>query len=65
MDLTSLTAIARFGIGDRVRLQAGNTWVVIGRFYRRSTREIVYDIQDPFTKYVTRRAEGRLKADGR
>jgi len=55
--------IARFRIGDRVRLEAGDTWVIIGRYYRRSAREIVYEIQDPFTKYSVRRAERFLRPE--
>lgn len=61
MDLTGKAAIARFAIGDKVRLEHGGTWVVVGRFYRRSTQQIVYEIQDPFSKYITRRAEVLLR----
>ena len=63
MDLTELSAIARFRIGDRVRLVAGLTWVVIGRYYRRRSREIVYDIQDPRTLYITGKAEDLLRPE--
>ena len=60
MDRTALASRARFAIGDRVRLQAGITWTVIGRYYRRRTRQIVYDLKDPRTGYVTRQPEERV-----
>ncbi|MBK6626658.1 MAG: hypothetical protein IPJ87_15490 [Flavobacteriales bacterium] len=60
MDLTALVSRARFQVGDRVRLQAGEVWVVTGRYWRRRTREIVYDITVHRLTYTTRVAEHRL-----
>jgi len=51
---------ARFAVGDRVRLQAGVTWTIIGRFWRARTREVVYDLKAPDLDYVTRQPEHRL-----
>lgn len=61
MDLTGISARARFQVGDRVRLQAGDTFTVTGRYYRRSTREIVYDIHVARINFTTRVAEHRLR----
>ena len=62
---------ARYAIGDRVRLQAGVTWTIVGRFWRPApsrrlrrsearTREVVYDLKAPNLDYVTRQPEHRL-----
>ncbi len=51
---------ARYAIGDRVRLQAGVTWTIVGRYWRPSTREVVYDLKAPNLDYVTRQPEHRL-----
>ncbi|MBL7983193.1 MAG: hypothetical protein JNL52_15435 [Flavobacteriales bacterium] len=61
MDLTRISARARFQLGDRVRLQAGDTWTVTGRYYRKSTREIVYDIRATSIGYTHRVPEHRLR----
>lgn len=61
MDLTELSSRARFQVGDRVRLEAGDTWVVTGRYWRKSTREIVYDITVHRLHFTARRPEWMLR----
>ena len=61
MDLTTISARARFRVGDRVRMQAGDTWVITGRYWRRSTREIVYDLHVARINYTVRKPEHLLR----
>lgn len=51
---------AKFAIGDRVRLQAGVIWTIVGRYWRPRTREVVYDLKAPNLDYVTRKPEHLL-----
>jgi hypothetical protein len=51
---------AKCAVGDKVRLQAGVTWTIVGRFWRARTREVVYDLKASNLDYVTRQPEHRL-----
>jgi hypothetical protein len=49
-------------MGVQVRLRVEHVWVVVGRYWRQRTRVVVYNIQDPRTGYITRKANRELRA---
>lgn len=49
--LEELKATAKFEKGERVRYH-GAPWFVVGRYWRRSTDEILYDLREDLGKLL-------------